>query len=137
MIALVDVGRRTARFALLRQEGTQWFLVDEKNAFPALQEALNNWSGRLTHVAALRYADDVDPAIKPTWSGVRQTTTLVNSLAFAWGVPAVDVHAGGASDQAIIEAAVAACHAVGVPSAPQLVSEYDGQPNITQPKEKE
>jgi hypothetical protein len=133
MIVLVDIGRGRSRVGLLREGDVRWFAYDEANVLAPLKEALaSGSSGRVTHVAALRYPDAADAALRPSWTGVRGATTVANSLAFAWHVPAVDVLAGGEDDATVVAAAVAACHAAEGGAVAR--SDYDGLPNITKPK---
>jgi hypothetical protein len=134
MILLVDVGRDSSRVGLLAKGDVRWFVEPGTNAFVPLQAALAAFGAhRLTHVACLRYPDAVPTTVRPSWSGVRSATTLANALAFAWGVPAGDVLAGGEADEAVVGAAVDAAHAHSA-AGDRAHSEYDGLPNITAPK---
>ncbi|OIO51784.1 hypothetical protein COY93_00995 [Candidatus Uhrbacteria bacterium CG_4_10_14_0_8_um_filter_58_22] len=68
-----------------------------------------------------------------TWSSVRGAVALANALAFAHGVPAVRIDSAD-DDDVLAESADAAV----VSAVPQATvrADYDGQPNITRPKDR-
>ncbi|HCC21897.1 hypothetical protein A2480_00620 [Candidatus Uhrbacteria bacterium RIFOXYC2_FULL_47_19] len=105
-----------------------------RDGFKALDAALIEvGDGCLDGVAAVLPTTERQQEVGMTWSSVRGAVALVNALAFARDVPAVRIDPAD-NDEILVEAAVVAVSL----AEPQAIvrADYNGQPNITRPKDR-
>ncbi len=134
MILIVDYRQNESRLLLADNGSVRRFNEGPNTGFYQLQQVLDVLGdAKVEGVAVvLPDRDDKSNDNKMTWSAVRAAVTMGNSLAFAWGVPAVRL--SPENEVGLAKAATKALDDADVNS--RVSALYDGEPNITKPKAK-
>ncbi|MFH1047845.1 MAG: hypothetical protein V1738_06090 [Patescibacteria group bacterium] len=134
MILILDYRQATSALLLADEKSVRRFSDTIGNGFRQLDEMLNLIGPKAdVQGVAVVLADRTDDSAenKLTWSTVRAAVSLANSLAFAWGVPAVRI-APSVVESELVERAKKFLSEAN-PSS-RVSALYDGEPNITKPK---
>jgi hypothetical protein len=133
MILIVDYRNEQSRLLLAGQGGARSFIGGRGQGFVQLEQVLKEMSGQESPggvAVVLPGEDSPGSPERLSWSTVRAAVSMANSLAFAWGVPAVRVPA--LTDDELV---ARASEVIAAAEATDRVSAfYDGEPNITKPK---
>lgn len=100
--------------------------------FPLLAKAIKTWGLRHRPPQALGISR-VAGQVQPTWSALRGTAAMANTLSLAWNIPLFTLNLTGEERTAAIgpkiQAAAKTGRAVG-----WFRPDYGGEPHITRPK---
>lgn len=119
------------------RSGAVWVSSRDKDIMKPLTKLRKTELGKKkpTHIVLCQLDNTASPEHRATWSQLRGTTTVANTLAFAFGVPVHRIEVGEkTTKKQRIALAVAEVHQKKVTgTSPWLTPTYDGEPNITTP----
>src|SRR3989339_868255 len=135
MVLIVDYRDRKGEMLLVGAGPARRFgSSGRRDGFMALGAVLTEVGDSVMDgVAAVLPTVEKQQEVGMTWSSVRGAVALANALAFARDVPAVQIDPAD-DDRILAEAAVVAVSL----AEPQAIvrADYNGQPNITRPKDR-
>jgi hypothetical protein len=132
MVLIIDYRQNESRLLLADGNSVRSFCGERGAGFDQLNCALDELGkeARPDGIAVVLPEKSGTDDVHMSWSTVRAAVSMANSLAFAWGVPAVGF-SGGAGGE-LVTAAVEALR--GADASSRVSAFYDGEPNITKPK---
>jgi len=134
MFLYIDFRNDTQAIALVtRAEGVKWVRGEaQRGEFALLTEAAEKFALTVDPPQAVAAAIWPGGSTDVSWSTARTAVTVANTLAFAWGVPAVGLDASGVTEEGLADAVREAM--AGVRPNARIDVAYSGDPNISQPK---
>ena len=127
-VAAAKIGGRSVMWS--EASGSRTSLICVNRLFPS---AKRNAAGRPKAVVMVELQGEGRGQV--SWSAMRSAVATANTLAFAWGIPAMKIAAdGGESREELAAAAREAASKAAPGQQVWLKPAYGGEPHITKPK---